>query len=72
MKYLSYEQYLKLVKQVIGEKRLTISEIADKARLDRRFVSSIVNGKSTHNARLIKIGKAVGVPAKEYFSVEGK
>lgn len=69
MKYLSYEQYLKLVKQVIGERRLTLKSISDSTGLDRRFVSGIINGVSKHNERLLIIGKSVGVPAKEYFGV---
>lgn len=69
MKYLSYKDYLRLINRTIGERRLTLTAIADKTGMDRRFVSAVVNGKSKDSERLMVIGEAVGVAARELFGV---
>jgi transcriptional regulator with XRE-family HTH domain len=69
MKYLSYKDYLRLINRTIGERRLTLTAISDKTGMDRRFVSAVVNGKSKDSERLMVIGEAVGVAARELFGV---
>lgn len=54
------------IKDVIKEKRLTITELADKMNINRVNLSSMINGNPTVET-LNKIATALNVPVTELF-----
>lgn len=54
------------IKEVIKEKGMTITELADKMRINRVNLSNMVNGNPTVET-LTKIASALNVPVTELF-----
>ena len=72
MKYITFEQLLKMIKQKVGELRLDDKEIAKLAKLDKRTVTKVLDGNSDNDALLILIASVVGIKINKMYGYEDK
>lgn len=70
MKYLSYEKLLTMVKQKIGELRLSNNQVGELAKVNPRKVSKVLRGEEESDSVLMAISNSLAIKVKRYYGVK--